>query len=116
MESAHEPAEKNLSLERMVFFCDAVVAIAITLLALDLRVEHTAGARLQFSDILAHWKTFAAFFLSFFNIATFWSSYKPRDCVAVKANGGEVRFSMTPTEPAPSASNCRADTAGWSST
>ena len=58
-----------------MFFSDAVIAIAITLLALDLRVDHTAGERLQFSDIFEHWKTFAAFFLSFFNIATFWKSH-----------------------------------------
>ena len=61
--------------DRLIFFSDAVVAIAITLLALDLRVDHTAGDHLQFRDILAHWKTFAAFFLSFFNIATFWKSH-----------------------------------------
>jgi uncharacterized membrane protein len=64
--------EKNLQLERLLFFSDAVVAIAITLLALDLKIEHTPTGHLQFSDLLDQWKTFAAFLLSFINIANFW--------------------------------------------
>jgi TMEM175 potassium channel family protein len=63
--------EKNLSLERLVFFCDAVVAIAITLLALDLRIEKK-GEHLHFSDIFEEWRKFAAFILSFIIIAVFW--------------------------------------------
>ena len=67
--------EKNLQLERMVFFCDAVVAIAITLLALDIKINPTASGHLAFSDILAEWKTYAAFILSFLNIASFWKTH-----------------------------------------
>jgi uncharacterized membrane protein len=63
--------EKNLSLERLVFFCDAVVAIAITLLALELHIEKKGG-HLYFSDIFEQWQKFAAFFLSFLIIAVFW--------------------------------------------
>jgi uncharacterized membrane protein len=66
--------EKNLQLERTVFFCDAVVAIAITLLALDIKIGHIEG-HLQFSDIASQWKTFLAFFLSFINIANFWKTH-----------------------------------------
>ncbi len=64
--------EKNLQLERLVFFSDAVVAIAITLLALDIKIEHTKSDHLLFSDIGDQWKHLGAFFLSFFNIANFW--------------------------------------------
>ena len=63
---------KNIQLERTVFFSDAVVAIAITLLALELKVETANHQELQFSDIMGQWKSFVAFFLSFINIATFW--------------------------------------------
>jgi uncharacterized membrane protein len=66
--------EKNLQLERTVFFCDAVVAIAITLLALDIKLKHLDG-HLQFSDITGQWKSFLAFFLSFMNIAGFWKTH-----------------------------------------
>ena len=67
--------EKNLSLERLVFFSDAVVALAITLLALDIRMEATATGELHFSDIGNLWIPLAAFGLSFFNIANFWRTH-----------------------------------------
>jgi len=67
--------EKNLQLERLVFFCDAVVAIAITLLALDIKIKPTASGHLTFANLLAQWKTFAAFLLSFINIANFWKTH-----------------------------------------
>jgi len=63
--------EKNLELERLVFFSDAVVAIAITLLALDLRLE-TTGDTLTFAEMAGVWKKFSAFMLSFLLIALFW--------------------------------------------
>lgn len=65
--------ERKLQLERLVFFCDAVVAIAITLLVFNIKIEHTSQAgHLHFSDILSEWKVFSAFVLSFINIANFW--------------------------------------------
>lgn len=63
--------KEPLDVERLVFFSDAVVAIAITLLALDLKV-HNAHSPMRFSDIGAMWRTFAAFVLSFLLIGTFW--------------------------------------------
>jgi uncharacterized membrane protein len=65
--------EKNLQLERTVFFCDAVVAIAITLLALNIKIPVTE--HLRFADLVKEWKTFAAFSLSFLNIANFWKTH-----------------------------------------
>jgi uncharacterized membrane protein len=59
----------------MVFFCDAVVAIAITLLALDIKIESTPDGHLHFSDLHDQWKTFSAFLLSFINIANFWKNH-----------------------------------------
>jgi len=67
-----EKKENSLELERLVFFSDAVVAIAITLLALDLKVEPFHEGHLTFSDIGHSWKKFVAFFLSFLIIAVFW--------------------------------------------
>ncbi len=64
--------EKNFQLERLVFFSDAVVAIAITLLALDIKIEPTQSGRLHYADIWAQGRVFAAFGMSFLNIANFW--------------------------------------------
>ena len=64
--------EKNLELERLVFFSDAVVAIAITLLALELKIEDVLHGHLTFEDLSGSWQKFIAFFLSFFIIALFW--------------------------------------------
>ncbi|WP_461104916.1 TMEM175 family protein [Spirosoma koreense] len=74
-DEAAQVEEKNLQLERLVFFSDAVVAIAITLLALDIKIEPTSSGHLSFSDILGEWKVFAAFLLSFVNIANFWKTH-----------------------------------------
>ena len=67
--------EKNLQLERTVFFCDAVVAIAITLLAFNLKISQVTNGHLGFADIARQWKTVLAFFLSFINIANFWKAH-----------------------------------------
>ena len=67
--------EKNLQLERMVFFCDAVVAIAITLLVFNIKIDHAVKEHLHFEDIFMEWKLFLAFFLSFINISSFWKTH-----------------------------------------
>jgi len=64
--------EKNLELERLVFFSDAVVAIAITILVFNLKIIGDEGKHLTFTDLLQAWPKFLAFFLSFFIIALFW--------------------------------------------
>ena len=66
--------EKNLELERLVFFSDAVIAIAITLLVFDLKLK-PAGEHFTFADIGNAWHMFAAFFLSFAIIAVFWVNH-----------------------------------------
>ncbi len=72
------PPEEQLGLERIVFFSDAVMAIAITLLAIDLRVPEVdpgvaaqqLGARL--SSIGPHLMTFL---ISFIVIGIYWISH-----------------------------------------
>jgi uncharacterized membrane protein len=63
------------TLERVVFFSDAVFAIAITLLALDLRLPELPPGQTDASllDTLSRmWPSVYAFVLSFVVIAAFW--------------------------------------------
>ncbi len=62
-------------LERLIFFSDAVFAIAITLLALEIRLPAGYG---QLSDaallreLLAMWQKYLSFIISFLVIGSFW--------------------------------------------
>lgn len=67
--------KKEIAFERVIFFSDAIVAIAITLLALDLKLEIPPDHRVSFSDLLLPWRNYLAFILSFINIAGFWRTH-----------------------------------------
>lgn len=68
--------EETLSLERIVFFSDAVIAIAITLLAIDIRLSplDETGASLT-AALLALWPKYLSFLISFMIIATYWIAH-----------------------------------------
>ena len=64
----------QLGLERIVFFSDAVFAIAITLLALEIRLpegDFADNAALT-NALLSMWPKYLAFGISFWVIASFW--------------------------------------------
>lgn len=67
-----EHVKKEIAFERVLFFSDAVVAIAITLLALELKLDLPAQHHITFSDLLLPWHKYIAFVLSFINVAAFW--------------------------------------------
>lgn len=62
--------------ERLVFFSDAVVAIAMTLLALELPVPHGASDAEVWRSFRKHLPDYAMFLLSFAVIAAFWVAHK----------------------------------------
>jgi uncharacterized membrane protein len=79
-EPALEPEAKLtdvFGLERLVFFSDAVMAIAITLLALDIRLppleDHDSRELTQ--ALLGLWPRYLSFFLSFLVIASYWLAH-----------------------------------------
>jgi uncharacterized membrane protein len=70
-----------LGLERLIFFSDAVFAIAITLLALDIRLpiggESPSNAQLL-AQLLEIWPKYLAYLVSFLAIGTFWLGHHRR--------------------------------------
>ena len=67
--------KKEIAFERVLFFSDAIVAIAITLLALNLKLEIPPDRQVSFADLLQPWRNYLAFILSFINIAGFWRTH-----------------------------------------
>jgi uncharacterized membrane protein len=68
----------EFQLERLIFFSDAVFAIAMTLLTVDLKVPEIAGqlAQQELPLALGHlWPRFASFGLSYLVVALFWISH-----------------------------------------
>jgi uncharacterized membrane protein len=75
-EQANDRSAVDLvSAERLVFFSDAVVAIAITLLALALPVPHGATTHAIFKSMWAYRDAYLAFLISFVVIANHWRSH-----------------------------------------
>jgi TMEM175 potassium channel family protein len=71
-ESDHQ---SQLGLERLIFFSDAVFAIAITLLALEIRLPagETINSEVDlFNRLVGIWHSYLAYIISFMVIGTFW--------------------------------------------
>lgn len=67
--------ETRAAAERLTVFADAVIAIALTLLALDLPVPAGETTSAMLSSALDHGKEYLAFALSFVVIAAHWRAH-----------------------------------------
>jgi uncharacterized membrane protein len=75
-EGSSEASSKALELERLVFFSDAVMAIAITLLAIDIRLPEAAHGAGGLAPWLADlWPKIIGFLVSFWVIALYWLAH-----------------------------------------
>jgi uncharacterized membrane protein len=78
LKKSNHPHEDALGLERIVFFSDAVMAIAITLLAIDIRVpeiDPTLAAVELPAQLAAITPNLLTFFISFIVIGIYWISH-----------------------------------------
>ncbi|OJX47924.1 MAG: hypothetical protein BGO78_05240 [Chloroflexi bacterium 44-23] len=78
---SNEQFEDQFGLERLVFFSDAVFAIAITLLALEIHLPVDAGAlsnQQLFKNLVAIWPKYLSFLISFLVIGNFWIAHHRR--------------------------------------
>ena len=79
LEAAEEPGRhNNYGWERLIFFSDAVFAIAITLLALEIRLPAAGNIyndRALRSQLIGMWQRYLAYIISFLVIGTFWISH-----------------------------------------
>ncbi|HSA95255.1 MAG TPA: TMEM175 family protein [Acidobacteriota bacterium] len=65
--------QDRAGLERIVLFSDAVMAIAITLLVLDLRAPDSPHGLVR--ALLALWPSYLSYLFSFFIIGSYWLSH-----------------------------------------
>ncbi len=77
MQQLHNELKKEFQVERMILFSDAVFAIAITLLAIEIKVPVLEGEHITDKELLhalAHTGfNFIGFLISFFIIGLYWT-------------------------------------------
>ena len=74
----HDPERKDFQVDRIILFSDAVFAIAITLLIIEIKapeVERHDTTRQMLMQLMRLLPKFAAFASSFFVIAIYWRSH-----------------------------------------
>src|SRR5579863_5349666 len=74
MDPTEKQAEKQAERQtgRLEAFSDGVFAIAMTLLALELKVPHPASAADLPSALASEWPSYLAFVTSFFTVLIMW--------------------------------------------
>lgn len=73
----HDPGRKDFQVDRIILFSDAVFAIAITLLIIEIKAPevHSANTGEQIRQLVGLIQKFVGFIISFFVIAVYWRSH-----------------------------------------
>jgi uncharacterized membrane protein len=74
-EATESRPEAGRELDRIVFFSDAVFAIAITLLVLDIRVPDGLSAAELPAEVLGLWPKYLGYAISFLVLAIYWQAH-----------------------------------------
>jgi uncharacterized membrane protein len=79
MSNVHPDSRKEFQLERLILFSDAVFAIAITLLIIEIKVPELHGPELSeaslVNEVVHLIPKFAGFFISFMLIGMYWTRH-----------------------------------------
>jgi uncharacterized membrane protein len=70
-----KPTTETMSKARVEAFSDGVIAVAITLLALDLRVPSPAGTASLAHALVEQWPSYVAYVVSFLTIGIIWINH-----------------------------------------
>jgi uncharacterized membrane protein len=89
--------QDRFGMERLLFFSDAVFAIAITLLALEIRLpaseEHLTNEELL-QNILSIWPSYLGYILSFLVIGLFWMGHHRKFRLIRQYDPGLLRLNL----------------------
>ncbi len=90
MENLYHPGKKEFQVERMIFFSDAIFAIAITLLVIDIKVpvlQTSITEQAFLSELLLLLPKFLGFVTSFFIIGLYWAIHHRMFGYVINYNG-----------------------------
>jgi uncharacterized membrane protein len=74
-EATESKPEGGRELDRIVFFSDAVFAIAITILVLDIRVPDSLSPTELPAEVLSLWPKYLSYVISFLVLAIYWQAH-----------------------------------------
>ncbi len=90
VEQAERPRRRTLSTRRLEAFSDAVLAIAITLLVLDITVRPPGGL----ADLLREWPALLAYVVSFLTVGAVWLAHTTLTEVLGRTNQILLRLNL----------------------
>ena len=92
--SASETAERGISTHRVEGLADAVFAIVMTLLVIDLRAPHAASTAALAGALFERWTDFLSYAISFVVVAVMWFGHRMEFHYITKMDRRSVLLSL----------------------